>query len=80
MGRARLAYGRAVRGKAAGSANNRVHSDLATRGVDGGMERGAQVAVGGIVGGGEGKSDEVEYVATTGLLHAPQRGGNNGNK
>ena len=61
MGRARFANGRAVRGKAAGFADNRVHSELATRGVDGGMECGAHVATSGSIGGGEGKSDGVDF-------------------
>ena len=74
MGRARLTNGRAVRSMAAGSTNNLVHSELATRGVDGGIECGAQIAAGGRIGRGEGKSDEVDPVATTRVASCAAKG------
>ena len=54
MGRPRLTDCRAVRSKASGTIDDRRHSELASGGVDGGMEYGAQAAVGSSSGGGEG--------------------------
>ncbi len=74
MGRPRLANGRAVRSKAVGSANNRNYPELATRGVDGGLECGAQATAGGNIGRGEGQSDDVDFVATTGAASRTAKG------